>query len=122
MQDFVEKMIIESDIYLIKFYFSISKEEQARRFKEMERNPLKHWKLTDVDRKAQGLWDEYTKYKDAMFKTTDSAHAPWVIIDANDKAKARVEVMQHLLSNIPFTINEDPLSLKLSADLLPSDE
>jgi polyphosphate kinase 2 len=101
-----EKMIIESDIYLVKFYFSISKKEQVRRFKEMERNPLKHWKITDVDRKAQELWDKYTLYKDAMFETTDSAHAPWIIIDANDKAKARSEVMQYVLKAIPFTLSE----------------
>jgi polyphosphate kinase 2 len=117
-----EKMIIESDVYLIKIYFSISKKEQARRFKEMERNPLKHWKLTDVDRRAQGLWDQYTLYKDAMFETTDSAHAPWMIIDANDKALARVEVMQHVLSQIPFTLSEDPGIPKLDISLLPSDE
>lgn len=97
-----EKMIIQSDTYLIKFYFSITKKEQASRFADIEKSPLKRWKMTDVDRKAQGLWDQYTYYKDEMFKQTNSELAPWRIIDANDKSVARLEAIKHVLSEIPY--------------------
>ena len=97
-----EKMLIQSDTHLIKFYFSITKQEQARRFAEIQINPLKQWKITPVDLKAQALWKEYTKYKDAMFEKTNTNHAPWVIIDANEKSKARMEAIQHILDTIPY--------------------
>jgi len=80
-----EKMLIQSDTYLIKFYFSITRQEQARRFKEIQLNPLKRWKMSPVDEKAQELWDDYTFYKKAMFKLTDTEYSPWIIIDANKK-------------------------------------
>lgn len=97
-----EKMIIESNTYLIKFYFSISKNEQARRFAEIQKDPLKKWKMSDVDRKAQALWDEYTRYKNEMFARTDTKLSPWVIIKANRKTSARVESMQYVLNHIPY--------------------
>lgn len=97
-----EKMLIESDTYLIKLYFSISKKEQARRFKEIKENPLKRWKMTAVDEKAQALWDDYTRYKKKMFGATDTKHAPWKVIDANNKADARLEAIEHILSVIPY--------------------
>lgn len=97
-----EKMLCQSDTYLIKFYFSISKEEQARRFREIKENPLKRWKITPVDERAQELWDEYTRYKDAMFTKTNSEHTPWKVIDANQKTHARMEAINHLLSAIPY--------------------
>lgn len=97
-----EKMLIQSDTYLIKFYFSITKEEQANRFLEIKKNPLKHWKITAVDEKAQELWDDYTQYKDAMFKTTNTTDAPWIIINANQKISARLEAISHFLEAIPY--------------------
>ncbi len=97
-----EKMLIESDIYLIKFYFSISKEEQARRFEDIENSPLKRWKLTEVDKKAQELWDDYTQYKDAMFESTNTELAPWAILEANRKTKARIAAINHILRTIPY--------------------
>ena len=97
-----EKMLIESDTHLIKLYFSISKKEQARRFKEIKENPLKRWKMTAVDEKAQALWDDYTRYKRKMFEATDTKHAPWKIIDANNKANARLEAIEHILNVIPY--------------------
>ncbi len=97
-----EKMLIESDTHLIKFYFSINKEEQAKRFKEIKKNPLKRWKMTAVDEKAQELWDEYSGYKEKMFEKTNTEHAPWVIIDANEKSKARLGAIEHVLQTIPF--------------------
>lgn len=97
-----EKMLIQSDTYLIKFYFSITKKEQARRFADIQNNPLKRWKMTAVDKKAQELWDQYSLYKKKMFEATNTKQAPWVIIDANKKASARLEAIEHLLNTIPY--------------------
>jgi polyphosphate kinase 2 len=97
-----EQMLIESDVYLIKIYFSIDKEEQAKRFDEIKNNPLKQWKITPVDLKAQELWEQYTRYKKKMFEKTNTSHAPWHIIEANSKTKARLEVIQLILNKIPF--------------------
>ncbi|MFK7903957.1 MAG: polyphosphate kinase 2, partial [Chitinophagales bacterium] len=97
-----EKMLIQSDTYLIKLYFSISKEEQAKRFKEIKNSPLKRWKMTAVDEKAQSLWDEYTSYKEKMFEITNTENAPWTIIDANKKPIARLKVIEHVLESIPY--------------------
>lgn len=98
-----ERMLEESNIHLIKFYFSISKEEQAERFAEIRKSPLKKWKMSPVDEAAQGLWDEYTKYKEAMFAKTNSPSAPWVIVEANKKTNARIVVTEHILRTIPYT-------------------
>jgi polyphosphate kinase 2 len=97
-----EKMVVDSGAFLIKLYFSISKEEQARRFAEIKSSPLKRWKMTAVDERAQGLWDEYTAYKERMFAQTDTEVAPWIIIDANRKTVARVAAMEHILERLPW--------------------
>ena len=97
-----EEMITSDGITLIKFYFSISKREQARRFADIKADPLKRWKMSPVDEKAQQLWNEYTEYKEAMFRQTHTEKNPWVIIKANRKNKARIEAMQHLLDHIPY--------------------
>jgi polyphosphate kinase 2 (PPK2 family) len=95
-------MIIASDTYLIKFYFSITKEEQQKRFDDIRKSNLKRWKLSAVDKKAQDLWDVYTRYKKVMLKETDTAHAPWVIIEANRKTEARLFAINHILKTIPY--------------------
>lgn len=97
-----EKMLVQSDTYLIKLYFSISKKEQAKRFEEIKENPLKRWKMTPVDEKAQELWDDYTKYKVKMFDVTDTKIAPWFIIDANKKSKARLDAIANILDKVPY--------------------
>ncbi len=97
-----ERMISESDTYLIKFYFSITREEQVCRFKDIKSSPLKKWKMTRVDERAQELWDEYTKYKLKMFEHTNTEFSPWVVIEADRKTKARVEAIQYVLNNIPY--------------------
>lgn len=97
-----ERMVLESDTYLLKLYFSISKEEQEKRFKEISASPLKRWKMTDVDRKAQELWDKYTTYKLRMFEHTNTPHAPWKIIDANVKTNARIEALEYILAQIDY--------------------
>ncbi|MFN3195564.1 MAG: polyphosphate kinase 2 [Chlorobiota bacterium] len=97
-----EKMLIQSNTYLIKFYFSITKDEQARRFKDIKSDPLKRWKMTAVDEKAQELWDDYTAYKQKMFEETNTELSPWNIINANKKTDARLEAVNHILNKIPY--------------------
>ena len=97
-----ERMILESGIHLVKIYMSISKKEQAKRFDELKSNPLKQWKLSPVDERAQELWDEYTKYKQAMFEITDTERSNWKVIKANRKTDARVNTINHILKSIPY--------------------
>lgn len=97
-----ERMVLESDTYLIKFYFSITKDEQLRRFKDIKSSPLKRWKMTAVDEKAQELWDEYTHYKELMFEKTNTPECPWVIIKADKKTSARIEATEYILQKIPY--------------------
>jgi polyphosphate kinase 2 len=97
-----EQMIIESGIRVVKFYFSISKDEQSRRFEDIKSSPVKKWKFSKVDESALKLWDDYTSYKAKMFEKTNTEIAPWIIIRANKKSKARVEVIEKLLELIPY--------------------
>lgn len=97
-----EKMLTQSKTHLLKLYFSITKAEQAKRFREIKNNPLKRWKMTAVDEKAQALWDQYSHYKKKMFEATNTPFAPWVIIDANQKSSARLEAISHILNQIPY--------------------
>ncbi|WP_282628846.1 polyphosphate kinase 2 [Empedobacter sedimenti] len=98
----VEKMWINSGIFLIKIYFSITKEQQAKRFADIINSPTKRWKYSSVDQKAQDLFEVYSKYKDVMFEKTNTEISPWKVIDANKKYKARVEAMEYILSRIPY--------------------
>lgn len=100
-----ERMITESGIRLVKIYMSISKREQAKRFEEIKNNPLKQWKMTGVDERAQELWDIYTDFKSKMFKKTNEGTVPWKIIKANRKTIARVNVINHILNSIPYDKN-----------------
>lgn len=102
-----EKMLVDSGIRLVKFYFSISKDEQARRFKEIKASPVKKWKFSAVDKAALSLWDDYTNYKKKMFDKTDTEFAPWIVVKANRKMRARVEVIQKLLEIVPYKRNKD---------------
>ncbi len=97
-----ERMLTESGTYLIKFYLSISKTEQARRFEDIKKSPLKRWKMTPLDLRAQELWEQYTVYKEQMFEKTNSAHAPWNIIEADRKTVARIAIAEHILKTIPY--------------------
>jgi polyphosphate kinase 2 len=97
-----ERMILESGIHLVKIYMSISKKEQAKRFADIKGDPLKQWKMTKLDEKAQDLWDDYTEYKNAMFKNTNTEISPWKVIRANRKTEARVNVINHILKSIPY--------------------
>ena len=97
-----EKMIIDSGIRIVKFYFSISRDEQSRRFEDIKSSPVKKWKFSKVDQTALELWDDYTGYKTKMFEKTNTKIAPWIIIRANKKSRARVEVMEKLLELVPY--------------------
>ena len=98
-----EKMIIGSGIRVVKFYFSISKDEQSSRFEEIKSSPVKKWKFSPVDKVALDRWDDYTHYKSKMFEQTNTKIAPWIIIRANKKSRARIEVIEKLLEIIPYT-------------------
>jgi polyphosphate kinase 2 len=100
-----ERMILESGIHLVKIYMSISKKEQAKRFEDIKKDPLKQWKMSKVDESAQELWNDYTDYKKAMFSKTDTEISPWKVIRANRKTEARVNVINHILKNIPYDKN-----------------
>ena len=97
-----EHMLYEDGIELIKFWFSISKDEQVRRFASRRDNPLKQWKISPVDEEAQRHWDLYTKYKEEMFSRTHTAFSPWIIVGANSKKRARLESMRYVLSLLPY--------------------
>ena len=97
-----EQMLVESGVRLVKFYFSINKDEQERRFNDIKSSPVKKWKFSPVDQTALERWDDYTLYKAKMFEKTDTKFAPWIVIKANKKMRARVEVIQKLLDLVPY--------------------
>jgi len=98
----LEKIWVKSGIQIIKFYFSITREEQARRFFERQTNPLKLGKLSEVDRASQSLWDEYTRAKNRMFALTNLKTCPWIIVDGNNKKQARLNAMRYILLKNDF--------------------
>jgi len=93
-----EHMLYEDGVSVVKFWFSISKKEQLQRFEARRENPLKHWKLSPVDDRAQELWEEYTAHKERMFSQTHTSFSPWIIVKANNKKRARLESIRHVLS------------------------
>jgi polyphosphate kinase len=124
----VERMFSRSGITMIKFWFSVSREEQRRRFAAREVDPLKQWKLSPIDRASLDKWDDYTEAKEAMFFYTDTADAPWTIVKSDDKKRARLNAMQHFLDLIPYDEKDrsivtgpDPLIVGASAHVIGSD-
>ena len=105
-----EYMLFEDGVDIIKFWFSISKEEQSKRFEARRNNPLKQWKLSSVDEKGQGLWDKYTYYKEQMFALTHTSFSPWTIIQTNNKKTARLESIRHVLSHFEYEEKEGSLT------------
>lgn len=105
-----EHMLYEDGIELIKFWFSISKDEQAKRFSARRDNPLKQWKISPVDEVAQEHWDDYTKYKERMFSSTHTTFSPWIIVRANVKRYARLESMRYVLSRLEYEGKEEPVT------------
>jgi polyphosphate kinase 2 len=124
----LERMLVRSGITLMKFWFSVSREEQRRRFAAREVDPLKQWKLSPIDRASLHKWDDYTEAKEAMFFYTDTADAPWTIVKSDDKKRARLNAMQHLLAQIPYdgkdrsiVTGPDPLIVGASAHVIGTD-
>ncbi|MFT3665233.1 polyphosphate kinase 2 [Piscinibacter sp.] len=97
-----ERHLVRSGIHLIKFWFSVSRKEQRRRFKEREAHPLKQWKLSPIDMASLDKWDDYTKAKEAMFFETDTADAPWTVIKSDCKKRARLNAMRYVLHKLPY--------------------
>lgn len=102
-----EHMLYEDGVIIIKFWLSITKEEQLKRFKAREDNALKRWKFSPVDRKGQEYWDDYTRYKELMFSKTHTSFSPWIIVKTNDKKVARLECMRYVLSQFDYNAKED---------------
>ena len=124
-----ERMLVRSGIRFIKFWFSVSREEQLRRFMLRAADPLKQWKLSPMDVESLGRWDEYTKAKEAMLFYTDTADAPWTIARSDDKRRARLNAIKFFLSSVPYDgKNEsllqdvDPLILGSAQDIYETGE
>ncbi len=98
----LERMLVRSGIRLYKYWFSVTREEQRRRFEARETDPLKQWKLSPIDKASLDKWDDYTEAKEAMFFYTDTADAPWIIVKSDDKKRARLEAMRHFLSTLDY--------------------
>ncbi|MEV8533680.1 polyphosphate kinase 2 [Streptomyces sp. NPDC051211] len=101
-----EGMLVEDGIHLVKFWFSVSRSEQRTRFAIRQVDPVRQWKLSPTDVASLDLWDDYTAAKIAMFRATDTAHAPWTVVKSNDKRRGRLEAMRSLLSRIDYA-NKD---------------
>ncbi len=107
-----ERMLVRSGIKLIKYWFSVSDEEQERRFRVRNTDPTRRWKLSPMDLESRSRWVEYSRAKDAMFMYTDTEKAPWYVVDANIKRHARLNCIHHLLSLIPYeNITPEPIEL-----------
>ncbi|MDC7707323.1 polyphosphate kinase 2 [Vogesella indigofera] len=98
----LERMLVNSGIHLFKFWFSVSREEQLRRFISRRDDPLKHWKLSPIDIQSLDKWDDYTEAKKAMFFHTDTGDAPWAVIKSDDKKRARLNCLRHFLWQLPY--------------------
>ncbi len=125
----LERMLVRSGIRLFKYWFSVTREEQQRRFESRLTDPLKQWKLSPVDEKSRGMWADYTEAKEAMFFYTDTADAPWTIIKSDDKKRARLNCMQHFLTLIDYTDKDhkvvrgpDPLIVGSSSQVIEKDQ
>ncbi len=101
-----ERNLVRAGMHVIKFWFSVSREEQRRRFKERETHPLKQWKLSPIDKASLDKWSDYTKAKEAMFFNTDIAEAPWTVVKSDCKKRARLNALRHVLHQLPYA-NKD---------------
>jgi polyphosphate kinase 2 len=124
-----ERMLVNSGILLFKYWFSVSRQEQLRRFVSRRDDPLKHWKLSPIDIKSLDRWDDYTEAKTTMFFHTDTADAPWTVIKSDDKKRARINCMRHFLNELPYPNKNpkiaaaaDPLLVGAASKVLEEDE
>lgn len=102
-----ERMLVRAGIRLYKYWFSVTQDEQQRRFEARETDPLKQWKLSPIDKASLDKWDDYTEAKEAMFFYTDTADAPWTVVKSDDKKRARINCMRHFLSTLDYP-DKDP--------------
>ena len=124
----LERMLVRSGIHMFKYWFSVTHEEQDRRFASRENDPLKQWKLSPIDVMSRDKWDDYTEAKEAMYFYTDTADAPWTIIKSDDKKRARLSCMQHFLSQLDYPDKDhrvvrgpDPLLVGTPAQVFEKD-
>jgi polyphosphate kinase 2 len=124
-----ERMLVHSDIHLVKLWFSVSRGEQRTRFIVRQIDPVRQWKLSPTDLASLDRWHDYTIAKEAMFAATDTEHAPWTVIKSNDKKRGRLEAMRHVLSRLDYTGRRedvvghpDPLIVVSASDVLDDDE
>jgi polyphosphate kinase 2 (PPK2 family) len=103
-----ERMLVRSGVLLVKYWFSVSDEEQERRFQARISNPTKRWKLSPMDLQSRARWVDYSRAKDEMFRYTDIKQAPWWVVQGDDKARARLNCIHHLLDMIPYTEPPSP--------------
>jgi polyphosphate kinase 2 len=120
-----ERMLVDSGILLVKFWFSVTRGEQRSRFIVRQIDPVRQWKLSPTDLASLDKWDAYTEAKEAMFLHTDTEHAPWTVIKSNDKKRARLEAIRHVLARFDYTDEDtaavgvpDPLIVGSAADVL----
>ncbi|MEX2622467.1 MAG: polyphosphate kinase 2 [Acidimicrobiia bacterium] len=107
-----ERMLVRSDIILVKYWFSVSDPVQEKRFQARIEDPARRWKLSPMDLESRSRWVEYSRAKDEMFRYTDIKHAPWYVVNSDNKKRARLNVIAHLLSLIPYEdLTPDPLEL-----------
>jgi polyphosphate kinase 2 len=117
---YLENRLVNSGIILIKLYFSVSKEEQEKRFHERETNPLKQFKISSIDKYAQKLWDKYTVAEYSMFMASDTETAPWTVIKSDNKKKARINAIKHILNQIDYPDKIKKRHLKVDEDIVCS--
>jgi len=98
----IERMLVRSGVLLFKYWFSVTQDEQRRRFESRKNDPLKQWKLSPIDQASIDKWDDYTEAKEAMFFYTDTADAPWTLIKSDDKKRARLNCMRHFLASLNY--------------------
>ena len=113
-----EDMIVDEDIKIFKFYFSVSKDEQAKRFKERETDPLKQYKLSPVDKESQKLWNEYSLAKFMMLSATHTEAAPWTIVKSDNKKKARVNCIKHILNFVDYPDKISSKKIKVDNEII----
>ena len=123
-----EKMLVNDGIHVVKFWFSVSRAEQLTRFTIRQIDPVRQWKLSPMDLASLDKWDAYTEAKEAMFRKTDTKHSPWTVVKSNDKKRARLEAMRHVLHRFDYPGKDvdvvrtpDPLVVGAAADLFDAD-
>ena len=114
----LERMLTRSGIRLFKYWFSVTRDEQRRRFESRDTDPLKKWKLSPIDKASLDRWDDYTEAKEAMFFYTDTADAPWTVVKSNDKKRARINCMRHFLAGLDYPDKDTTVACAPDAEIV----